>query len=66
MTHRATLQSQGLGIESAETSEGVVYFITTTSSTTKVQLFDVDSDGDGYADAGDAFPAEPTQWEDGF
>lgn len=64
MTHRATLQSQGLGIESVETSEGAVYFITTTSSTTKVQLFDVDSDGDGYADAGDAFPAEPTQWED--
>ena len=35
MTHRATLQSQGLGVESVETSEGAGYFITTTSSTSE-------------------------------
>jgi hypothetical protein len=41
-----------------------VYVVTQFTSTVKIRLFDIDSDGDGIADSADVFPMDSTQTMD--
>jgi len=44
-----------------ETFAGQIYIIGSTPTSSKVHLFDLDTDGDGINDELDAFPSDPTQ-----
>ena len=41
-----------------------MYIVTSFLSSSKVRLYDLDTDGDGVTDSNDAFPLELTQWSD--
>ena len=43
---------------------GELYIISSFSTSSKVRLFDLDTDGDGVTDSQDAFPLDETQTED--
>jgi len=57
-------QATGSVIAVTVNDDGSLHLISTTSSSTRVRLFDVDSDGDGVADAQDAFPTNADQASD--
>jgi hypothetical protein len=59
-----TLVATGYSVGSFQDSTTAIYLATTTPTSSKIYLFDVDTDGDGVTDRLDAFPAEPTQWDD--
>ena len=45
-------------------SEGQLYIITTFSTSSKIRLYDLDSDSDGVSDSLDLFPLDSTQYSD--
>jgi hypothetical protein len=55
-----TLVATGYSVGSFQDSTTAIYLATTTPTSSKIYLFDVDTDGDGVTDRLDAFPAEPT------
>lgn len=59
-----TYTSQGSVIGSSTPFTGEVYIVTSFLSSSKVRLYDLDTDGDGVTDSNDAFPLELTQWSD--
>ena len=59
-----TYASSGKVIGSKEAFTGEIYIVTSTSTTSKIRLYGVDTDGDGFTDQDDAFPMEFTQWAD--
>jgi hypothetical protein len=59
-----TYASQGVVIGSSTPFTGEVYIATSFISSSKVRLYDLDTDGDGVTDTNDAFPTEITQWSD--
>ena len=63
-TEGETYTSQGPVVGSKTDYTGQVYIVTSFLSYSKIRLYDLDSDGDGFTDTNDAFPAEITQWAD--
>lgn len=59
-----TYTSQGAVIGSSTPFTGEVFIVTSFLSSSKVRLYDLDTDGDGVTDTNDAFPLELTQWSD--
>ena len=59
-THVAT----GYVIGSLQYYTTAIYVASTTPTSSKIYLFDIDSDSDGVTDRLDKFPTEPTQWDD--
>jgi len=59
-THIAT----GYVIGSLQYYTTAIYVASTTPTSSKIYLFDIDSDSDGVTDRLDKFPNEPTQWDD--
>jgi len=59
-----TLVATGYSIGSFQDYTTAIYLATTTPTSSKIYLFDVDTDGDGVTDRLDVFPTEPTQWSD--
>ena len=53
--------SSGKVISSLKGDNGEVYIISGFTSSTRVRLYDVDSDADGVTDALDAFPTDPNE-----
>ena len=45
-------------------SSGELYIISTFSTSSKIRLYDLDSDGDGVTDSQDHFPLDSSQTED--
>lgn len=60
-----SFQATGSVLAVTVNEDGSLYLVSTTSSSTRVRLLDVDSDGDGVADAQDAFPNNADQSSDG-
>ncbi len=63
-TEQISYSSTGRVIGSFAAYTGEVYIVTSSSSSSKIRLYDLDSDGDGYTDQLDAFPSESSQWMD--
>jgi hypothetical protein len=63
-TEGDTYASSGKVIGSKEAFTGEIYIVTSSPTTSKIRLYDVDTDGDGFTDQIDAFPMEFTQWAD--
>ena len=63
-TEGDTYESSGKFLASKQDFGGEIYIVTSTFTTTKIRLYDVDTDGDGVANQNDAFPLEFTQWTD--
>ena len=59
-----TYTSSGRVIGSLQSFTGEVYIVTSTSTLSKIRLYDLDTDGDGVTDQVDVFPLEFTQWAD--
>ena len=59
-----TYDSSGKVLGSKQEFSGEIYIITSTVTTSKIRLYDVDTDGDGFGDKIDIFPSEFTQWTD--
>ena len=59
-----TLTAAGYSIGSVQDYTTAVYLATTTPTSSKVYLFDIDSDSDGVTDRLDDFPSDSTQWSD--
>ncbi len=59
-----TLVATGYTIGSFQDYTTAIYLASTTPTSSKIYLFDVDSDGDGVTDRLDEFPTESTQWDD--
>jgi hypothetical protein len=63
-TEGDTYASSGKVIGSKEAFTGEIYIVTSSPTTSKIRLYDLDTDGDGITDQIDAFPMEFTQWAD--
>ena len=63
-TEENVYSSSGRVIFGAFGDEGELYIISTYSTSSKIRLFDLDTDGDGVTDSLDAFPNDSTQNED--
>tara|TARA_B110000444_G_scaffold256134_1_gene291888 strand:+ start:17039 stop:19552 length:2514 start_codon:yes stop_codon:yes gene_type:complete len=59
-----TYASSGRVIGSLQAFTGELYIVTSTATSSKIRLYDLDTDGDGVTDQVDLFPFEFTQWED--
>lgn len=64
MTLNQTLGSQGVTLSTMRGERGELYILSAYSDSTKVRLYDVDTDGDGSVDSQDDFPEDSTQTED--
>ena len=63
-TEQNSYSSSGRVVGSFQAFTGEVYIVTSFTSFSKIRLYDLDSDGDGYTDQLDAFPLESSQWAD--
>lgn len=63
-SHQNTLTATGYVIGSLQDYTTAVYVASTTPSSSKIYLFDLDSDSDGVTDRLDKFPTDSTQWAD--
>jgi len=59
-----TYASTGQVFGSKQEFTGEIYIVTSSVSSTKIRLYDLDTDGDGVTDQMDLFPLEFTQWSD--
>ena len=59
-----TYTSNGRVLGSKEAFTGEIYIVTSSVTSSKIRLYDVDTDGDGVPDQTDVFPFEFTQWTD--
>lgn len=60
----STYSSTGRVVGSVQEFSGELYIVTSFSLSSKIRLYDLDTDGDGITDQTDAFPLEFTQWSD--
>ena len=63
-TEEESFTSSGRVLMGVFGSNGELFIISSFSSSSKVRLFDLDSDGDGITDNDDAFPYDSSQFED--
>jgi hypothetical protein len=63
-TEGSTYSSSGRVVGSTQEFSGELYIVTSFTASSKIRLYDLDTDGDGVTDQLDAFPLEFTQWDD--
>ena len=63
-TEEEVYSSSGRVIFASYGISGELYIISTFSTSSKIRLYDLDTDGDGVTDSQDAFPTDSTQDED--
>jgi hypothetical protein len=63
-TEGNTYTSIGQVLGSKLVFSGEIFIVTSSVATSKIRLYDVDTDGDGFGDQIDVFPLEFTQWAD--